>query len=356
MGAKVQISDQGLDIPFSESMLGGVFDGFGHSLEKDRDWKPEAYLSVDKDAPSPLSRKPIESVFSTGVKAIDGMATIGIGQRVGIFATAGAGKSTLLAMLARAAVADVIVVALIGERGREVSEFIQDSLGPETLQKSVVVVATSDRPAMERVSAARVATSIAEAFREKGKNVLLLMDSVTRYARALREIGLSVGEPPVRRGFPPSVFADLPKLFERVGNDSNGSITAFYTVLSEDEEGLDPIAEETKSILDGHILLTHTLAERGHYPAIDVLGSTSRLFASMATAEHQSSAIAIRRLIDGYNQVELLVRMGEYVAGQDLEADKAIEKEKEIAAFLQQSTMDSIPYEETLAAMSGLAG
>lgn len=299
-------------------------------------------------SPNPMARKPIEAVMTTGVRAIDGLMTLGIGQRIGIFAAAGGGKSTLLAMLARHAEADAIVFALVGERGREVREFVEDVLGPEGLARSVVVVATSDRPAMERVRAAQVATAIAEGMRSEGKHVLLLMDSVTRYARALREIGLAAGEPAVRRGFPPSVFAELPRLVERAGTDAAGAITGIYTVLLEDEDG-DPIGEEVRSLLDGHIHLSRALGSRGHYPAIDVGGSLSRLFGKLAGPGQSAAATGVRAMLAKLDEIELLVQMGEYRAGQDRLADLALERRAAIEAFLRQGGDEATAYSATMA-------
>jgi type III secretion protein N (ATPase) len=264
-------------IQYSNQLAGRILDGMGRPLDGMELPNNCHEIPIYKDAPSPLTRKPINKPISTGVRSIDASLTLGVGQRTGVFAPAGGGKSTLLSMIARHAETDIIVIALIGERGREVGEFLEHTLTKEGLKRSVLVISTSDRPAMERLRAAYTATAIAEGFRSEGNNVLLLMDSVTRFARALREIGLSVGEPPVRRGYPSSVFAELPKLFERSGNDINGTMTAFYTVLVEDEETNDPIAEEVRSLLDGHIILTRKLAQENHYPAIDILNSTSRL-------------------------------------------------------------------------------
>jgi len=324
--AEVEVLQERSTVPFGTELLGRVIDSFGHPI----DGRPLPSSLTERalyaDAPSPLQRQPIQKSFSTGIRAVDALLTVGVGQRIGVFAMAGGGKSTLLGMLAREATADVNVIALIGERGREVREFIEDSLGEHGLRRSVVVASTSDRPAMERVRAAQAATAIAEGFRAQGKRVLLLMDSVTRFARALREIGLSVGEPAVRRGFPPSVFAELPRLFERSGNDAAGSITAFYTVLSEDEDGSDPVAEEARSILDGHIVLSRKLGQAGHYPAIDVLGSASRLFTRVTTREHQDAAAHVRALLAKHSEIEFLLQVGEYKEGSDSIADEAIEK------------------------------
>ena len=285
------------------------------------------------------------------MRAIDAALTFGEGQRVGIFAMAGGGKSTLLGMLARQARADVNVIALVGERGREVREFLDESLGADGLARSVVVVSTSDRPALERVRAAYAATAIAESFRAEGKRVLLLVDSVTRFARGLRELGLSALEPPVRRGYPPSVFAELPRLFERAGNDANGSITAFYTVLAEDDDNSDPVAEEVRSILDGHIVLSRKLAQAAHYPAIDVLGSASRVFTRVAAPAHRESAARLRALMARHAEVEFLLRVGEYQAGSDPLADQAIERMPAIRELLTQRSDEPADFAATLAAL-----
>jgi type III secretion protein N (ATPase) len=315
------------------------------------------------DAPHPLERLPVDQPLATGVRAIDSVLTVGRGQRVGVFAMAGGGKSTLLGMLARQACAAatakgprrVNVVALIGERGREVREFIDDSLGPEGLARSVVIVSTSDRPAMERVRAAHAATAIAEGFRARGDEVVLLMDSVTRFARALREIGLAIGEPAVRRGFPPSVFAELPRLFERAGNDARGSITGFYTVLVEDEDGSDPVGEEVRSILDGHFVLSRKLAQAQHYPAIDALASASRVFSRVAAPEHRQAAGRARELMARYAEIEFLLRVGEYKPGSDALADEAIAKQAAIRALLCQPPDEASPFEEALRRLEQVA-
>ena len=276
------------------------------------------------------------------------MLTCGEGQRMGIFAAAGGGKSTLLAQIVRNTEADVTVLALIGERGREVREFIEKDLGPEGLAKSVVVCSTSDRSAMERLKAAYVATSIAEYFCDKGKKVLLLMDSVTRFGRAQREIGLAAGEPPTRRGFPPSVFSELPKLMERAGNSSKGSITALYTVLVEGDDMTEPIADETRSILDGHIILSRKLAQKNHYPAIDILQSVSRCQNAIIDDDHKRNAAKLRTLLAKYGEVELLLKIGEYRKGADRETDEAIDKNEAVNAFLRQNLVERPTYTETL--------
>ena len=284
-----------------------------------------------------MVRRRIVSPLVLGIRALDTALTCGEGQRLGIFAAAGVGKSTLLAQIMRNTHADVTVLALIGERGREVRDFIERDLGSAGLRRAVVVVATSDRPAMERLTAAFTATAIAEAFRDQGKRVLLLMDSVTRFARARREIGLAAGEPPVRRGFTPSVFAELPRLVERAGATERGSITALYTVLVEGEEGEDPIAEEVKSLLDGHIVLSSALAERGHYPAIDLLRSVSRCQPALLDESQRGLVRRLRQLLSDYEAVELLVKVGEYQAGSQPDADAALAHIDRIRAFLQQS-------------------
>lgn len=299
-----------------EHLLGQVLDGLGQPFDGGHLPEPAAWYPVYQDAPAPMSRKLITTPLSLGIRVIDGLLTCGEGQRMGIFAAAGGGKSTLLASLIRSAEVDVTVLALIGERGREVREFIESDLGEEGLRKAVLVVATSDRPSMERAKAGFVATSIAEYFRDQGKRVLLLMDSVTRFARAQREIGLAAGEPPTRRGYPPSVFAALPRLMERAGQSSKGSITALYTVLVEGDDMTEPVADETRSILDGHIILSRKLAAANHYPAIDVLRSASRVMNQIVSKEHKTWAGDLRRLLAKYEEVELLLQIGEYQKGK----------------------------------------
>ncbi|WP_275944103.1 FliI/YscN family ATPase [Sphingomonas sp. So64.6b] len=339
------------------ALLGRVLDGRGRPIDGKGDLPADLpRRSLHMPAPLPMARALIDTPLVTGIRAIDTLLTIGTGQRVGVFAAAGGGKSTLLAMMARFARADVIVIALIGERGREVREFIEDSLGAEGLARSVVICATSDRAAMERVRAAHHATAIAEGFRAEGKSVLLLMDSVTRFARALREIGLAAGEPAVRRGFPPSVFAELPRLFERAGNDETGSITAIYTVLVEDEEGGDPIDEEVRSILDGHIILSRKLGSAGHYPAIDILASLSRLFPRLANAPHRAAATQVRALMAKHAEIEFLVQVGEYRAGADPVADRAIIAKPEIEALLRQDATVPEAWDSALIRLRGIGG
>ncbi len=331
-------------------LLGRVLDGLGNPLDADSYGALSTARSypVFADAPDPLRRKIITTPISLGVRAIDGLLTCGEGQRMGIFAAAGGGKSTLIAMLVRNADVDVTVVALIGERGREVREFLENDLGEEGRAKAVIVCATSDRSAMERSHAAYTATAIAEYFRDQGKRVLLLMDSVTRFARAQREIGLAAGEPPTRRGFPPSVFATLPKLMERSGMNDKGSITALYTVLVEGDDMTEPIADETRSILDGHIILSRKLASGNHYPAIDVLASVSRVMNAIVSDEHRRAGLRVRELIAKFQDIELLVKVGEYEEGSDPTADEAIDKIDSINRFLKQDINEHVSFDDML--------
>lgn len=328
-----------LKVPFGETILGRVLDGFGRPLDilTRGELYPTSYISLIQLPPNPLMRRPVKAPLSVGIRAIDVALTCGEGQRMGIFASAGVGKSTLLAQMMRHTEADVIVLALVGERGREVRTFLEECLGEAALSRSVIVVATSDRPAMERIKAAYTATSIAEAFRQQGRRVLLLMDSITRFARAQREIGLSAGEPPVRRGFPPSVFAELPRLMERSGNDAVGSITAFYTVLVEGEIAEDPIAEEVKSILDGHIVLSATLACEGHYPAIDILRSVSRCQNELLSDRQSATVKRLRELLSAHESVDFLLKVGEYHAGSNPLVDESLVRMPTIREALKQS-------------------
>lgn len=342
-------------VPVGPGLIGRVLDGFGNFVDGlERPFAPEARYPVYQAPPDPMTRRIIDSPLSLGVRALDGLLTCGEGQRMGIFAAAGGGKSTLLAMLVKGADVDVTVLALIGERGREVREFIEHDLGPEGLEKSIIVVATSDKSSMERAKAASVATSIAEYFRDQGKKVLFLMDSVTRFARAQREIGLAAGEPPTRRGFPPSVFATLPKLMERVGMNDKGSITALYTVLVEGDDMNEPVADETRSILDGHIILSRKLAAQNHYPAIDVLASKSRVMTKVVDRAHVDAAGRVNEWMALYNDVELLVKIGEYQQGSDPRSDEAIAKQDAIRDFLRQRTDELEPFESTVARLQEL--
>ena len=344
--------------PAGHSLLGRVLDGMGRPMDEAVRGKlrPEAWVPVYAPAPDPLTRRMVDKPMPLGVRALDGMLTCGEGQRMGIFAAAGGGKSTLMSMLVRGSAVDVTVMALIGERGREVREFIERDLGPEGRERAVLVVATSDRSSMERAKAAYVATAIAEWYRDQGLRVLFLMDSVTRFARAQREIGLAAGEPPTRRGFPPSVFAMLPKLMERVGNNDRGSITAFYTVLVEGDDMSEPVADETRSILDGHIVLSRALSAANHFPAIDVLASASRVMGAVATGEHRKLAGRMRQLMAKYDEVELLVRIGEYKKGADPLADEAVARIEPIRGFLRQGTHDLVGFEDTLKQLATALG
>ncbi|WP_283810191.1 MULTISPECIES: type III secretion system ATPase SctN [Bradyrhizobium] len=339
-----------LTVPAGWNLLGRVLDGLGRPLDTSTRGPPvpEAHVPVHSGAPGPLNRRIIDRVFPVGIRAIDGLLTCGEGQRMGIFAAAGGGKSTLLSMLVRGAAADVTVIALIGERGREVKEFIERDLGSEARRRSVLIVATSDRSPMERVKAAYVATAIAEWYRDRGQRVLFLMDSVTRFARAQRQIGLAAGEPASLRGFPPSVFATLQQLLERAGNNDRGSITAFYTVLVEGDDVTEPLADETRSILDGHIVLSRTLATSNHYPAIDILASVSRAMSAIVSPRHEKLAVELRALLAKYQEVELLIRVGEYKEGADPHADTAIAKIEDIRRFLRQPRCEQTGFDAML--------
>ena len=329
-------------------LIGRVLDGLGRPMDEATagPLRLKASYPVLADAPDPLTRRLIEQPLPLGVRVLDALLTCGEGQRMGIFAAAGGGKSTLLSMMVKGAAADVVVIALIGERGREVREFIDHELGAEGRRKSVIVCATSEKSAMERAKGAYVATAIAEYFRDQGMKVLFLMDSVTRFARAQREIGLAAGEPPTRRGFPPSVFATLPRLMERVGMSDRGSITAFYTVLVEGDDMTEPIADETRSILDGHIVLSRKLAAANHYPAVDVMASISRVMNRVTSPEHRAAAGQLRELMARYADVELLLRIGEYKKGSDSLADEAIDKQTAIQRFLRQKTDELSNFDE----------
>ncbi|PCE22524.1 EscN/YscN/HrcN family type III secretion system ATPase [Paraburkholderia acidicola] len=327
-----------LAIRIGDGLLGRVIDSLGQPIDGKGELDCHEFQPVFADPPSPMSRPVIDRPMPTGVRAVDGMMTLAEGQRMGIFAPAGAGKSTLMGMFARGAQCDINVIALIGERGREVREFVEHILGPEGMARSVVVCATSDRSSIERAKAAYAATAVAEYFRDRGLRVLLMMDSLTRFARAQREIGLAMGEPPTRRGFPPSIFAELPRLLERAGLGVRGSITALYTVLAEDESGGDPIAEEVRGILDGHMILSREIAAQNRYPAIDVLGSLSRVMTQVVPRDHVAAAGHIRRLMARHKEVELLLQVGEYQSGSDPLADEAIRKIEVIRAFLAQET------------------
>jgi type III secretion protein N (ATPase) len=345
-----------LHIKVGNNLLGRVLDGLGNPLDLSTNGPLELTETypVIGPPPDPLTRKKIEEPLSVGVRCLDGVLTCGKGQRMGIFAAAGGGKSTLLGMLAKHAKADINVISLIGERGREVREFLENDLGEEGMKRSVIIISTSDQAAQLRLNAAYVGTAIAEYFRNQGKTVILMMDSVTRFARALREIGLAAGEPPARAGFTPSVFATLPKLLERSGNSDKGSITAFYTVLVAGDDMNEPVADEVRSILDGHIILSSELARQYHYPAIDVLSSASRILPHIVDAEHLQLIGKVREVLANYKKNELLIRIGEYKPGSDKGADFAIKYIDKVNRFLKQQTDEYSSFEETLVQLKAL--
>ncbi len=345
------------EIGVGDQLLGRVIDGMGAPLDAAAKGALvfDQFYPIYREAPDPLKRRLICEPLPLGLRALDGLLSCGEGQRVGIFAAAGVGKSTLLSALVKGTSSDVTVIALIGERGREVREFIEHSLGVEGMRRAVLVIATSDRSSMERARAAYVATAIAEYFRDRNRKVLFLMDSITRFARALREIGLSAGEPPTRRGFPPSVFSTLPRLMERAGMSHRGSITAFYTVLVEGDDMTEPVADETRSILDGHIILSRSLAAAGHYPAIDVLQSASRVMANIITPDHQQAMLTLRKYLSAYKDVEFLIKIGEYKKGNDAVTDKAVELIDDINDFLRQAPGELSTFDQTISAMRELA-
>lgn len=339
-----------LHIKVGPNLLGRVLNGLGEPLDEDVKGPlilDETYPVIN-DPPDPLKRARITEPISTGVRCIDAVLTTGLGQRVGIFAAAGGGKSTLLGMIARYAVADVNVISLIGERGRELRDFIERDLGPEGLARSVVIVSTSDQASQLRLNAAYVGTAIAEYFRDQGKSVILMMDSITRFARALREVGLAAGEPPARAGYTPSVFSTLPRLLERAGRSDKGSITAFYTILVAGDDMNEPVADEVRSILDGHIILSSELARQYHFPAIDVLSSASRVMPSIVQKEQLTLAGKLREVLATYKKNELLVKIGEYKRGSDKNADYAIDYIDKVNNFLKQKVEEVCTLEETL--------
>ena len=353
-GSLVEAQERPITVSVSESLLGRVLDGLGNPM----DGKPEITdgesFNVKNPAPDPLFRNRITTPLTLGIKAIDALLTIGKGQRVGIFAGSGVGKSTLMGMVARNTRADINVIALVGERGREVREFLEKDLGEEGLRRSVVVIATSDKPALVRLKAAEVATSIAEYFREQGKDVMLLMDSLTRYAMAQREVGLAIGEPPVSRGYTPSVFATIPRLLERAGNNEKGSITGLYTVLVDGDDLTEPVTDTARSVLDGHIMLSRKIANRNHFPSIDILGSVSRCMPDIVEPDHKKAANEIKKSMAVYQNSEDLINIGAYVKGSSAEIDDAIAKHSIIDTFLMQDTYESFAMEDSISQIMGI--
>lgn len=345
IGCTVENTGHPLSVCVGDALLGHMVDGIGRTVEPVEFAGGKEY-SVEAPPPDPMERKIIDEILPLGVKAVDGLITVGKGQRIGIFAGSGVGKSTLLGMFARNTQADVNVIALIGERGREVREFIERDLGEEGMKRSVVVVATSDRPALIRNKAAKTATAIAEYFRDQGKDVLLMMDSLTRFSMAQREIGLASGEPPVTRGYPPSVYSEMPKLLERAGNSSEGSITGLYTVLVDGDDFNEPITDTARSILDGHIMLSRKLGHKNHYPAIDILQSISRVMSSVAGKSHKDAAGKLKNVLATYQEAEDLINIGAYKRGSNPGIDYAISKIDAVNAFLMQDTMEKFEFEE----------
>ncbi len=354
LGSWVENTGAPLQVSVSDDLLGMALDGTGTPLHEEPLSEDCHRYSVESTPPDPLSRKIIDEVLPLGVKAVDGLLTIGKGQRIGIFAGSGVGKSTLMGMFARNTKADINVIALIGERGREVREFIERDLGVEGMRRSVVVVATSDKPALIRNKAAKTATAIAEYFRDQGKDVLLMMDSLTRFSMAQREIGLASGEPPVSRGYPPSVYAEMPKLLERAGNSDRGSITGLYTVLVDGDDFNEPITDTARGILDGHIVLSRGMAQKNHYPAIDILQSISRVMSSIATAEHKKYSGDLKNVLATYREAEDMINIGAYKPSSNPGIDYAIEKIQAVNEFLQQETHDKVSFEETIERLANI--
>ncbi len=348
-GARVVATGKKLTIRVGKELMGHVLNGLGEPLNKENIVLSEfKEVSVIKKPPEAMKRQRISETLSLGIRSIDGLLTCGRGQRIGIFSGSGVGKSTLMGMVARNTEADINVIGLVGERGREVRDFIERDLGKEGLERSIVVVATSDKPALVRFKAAQVTTAIAEYFRDQGKDVLLMMDSLTRVAMALREVGLAAGEPPATRGYPPSVFAELPKLLERTGANDRGTITALYSVLVEGDDFNEPVSDTVRGILDGHIALSRDLASRNHYPAVDILDSVSRVMPDIINEEHQQAAGEIRKMVANYRDSEDLINIGAYEPGSNPEVDKAIAKIDKINKFLQQDTNEKADFKETI--------
>jgi flagellum-specific ATP synthase/type III secretion protein N (ATPase) len=341
--------------PVGTALLGRVVNGLGEPIDSLGPLEPIEYVPTYNNPPHPLQRQPISQPLVTGIRAIDGMLTCGKGQRIGIFAGSGVGKSTLMGMIARSSRSDVSVIALVGERGRELQEFVTRDLGPEGLRRSVVVVSTSDQPALLRLKAAWVATTIAEYFRDMGLDVTFLMDSVTRFAMAQREVGLAIGEPPASKGYTPSVFALLPRLLERTGAGQYGTITGYYTVLVEGDDFNEPICDAVRSILDGHIVLSRAFAARNHYPAIDVLNSVSRVMPAVTTSSHRADAAYARKLLAAYEKARDLINIGAYVTGSDPDIDAALVCLPALNAFLQQETQEFTTIEETQMQLNAIA-
>ncbi|MBP1763161.1 MAG: ATPase, FliI/YscN family [Firmicutes bacterium] len=354
-GCQVLSAHKNLKVSVGSGLLGRVLDGLGQPIDEKGPLQAKLDYPLHAPPPAPLTRPRITEQLAVGVRAIDGLITLGLGQRIGIMAGSGVGKSTLLGMIARNTSADINVIALIGERGREVREFIERDLGEEGLKRSVVVVATSDQPALLRIKGALTATAIAEYFRDQGKNVMLMMDSVTRFAMAQREIGLTVGEPPTTRGYTPSVFAMLPKLLERSGTAGTGSITGIYTVLVDGDDMNEPIADCVRSVLDGHIVLSRDLAAQNHYPAIDILQSVSRLMMELADEDHLLAAQKTRSLLSAYKEAEDLINIGAYVTGSNSIIDQAITLRPGINSFLQQTIYEKNSMQDTFAAIKKIS-
>lgn len=347
LGSRVENTGAPLKVMVGDELLGKVLDGLGNPIDGSEIHCSCGY-SVQAQPPDPLTRELIDTVLPLGVKAVDGLITVGKGQRIGIFAGSGVGKSTLMGMFARNTKADINVIALIGERGREVREFIERDLGPEGMKRSVVVVATSDKPALIRKKAAMTATAVAEYFRDQGRDVLLMMDSLTRFSMAQREIGLASGEPPVSRGYPPSVYGEMPQLLERAGRSDKGSTTGLYTVLVDGDDFNEPIADTARSILDGHIVLDRKIAQKNHYPAIDVLQSISRVMSSIVDSQHKKAAGQLKNVLATYAEAEDLVNIGAYKAGSNPSIDYALSKIDAVNEFLQQDVYEKLSFEESI--------
>lgn len=357
IGPKTPVKNHGqtLRVPVGPEMLGRVVDSLGKPIDFAGPLNTTRTYPVKAAAPEPLKRRRVQRILPVGIRSVDSLLAIGEGQRLGVFSAAGVGKSSLLGMVARNSTADVNVVALVGERGREVRDFIEDNLGEAGLRRSVVVVSTSDQSPLRRIMAAYTATALAEYFRDQGQRVMLLMDSVTRFARALREIALSVGEPPARQGYPPSVFSTLPELLERAGNSERGSITALYTVLLSSEQIEDPLGEEIRAILDGHLYLSSRLSHAQHYPAIDILRSNSRVMEGIVSSEHRTVAEKLRKLWAVYEENRDLITLGAYKKGSDASVDEAIAKRPAVMDFLIQRSHEPCALEETLARAKKIA-